>query len=226
MNDAGPTPAAAPRRGSLIVISAPSGTGKSSLVKRLLAAAPDIVFSVSATTRPPRPGEKDGVDYHFVDRAGFERLIARDELLEHADVHGNLYGTLRAPADRERAAGRDVLLDIDVQGAGQVLAADRGAHLVFIVPPTRDELERRLRSRGLDAPDIIAKRMRNAAGEMAEIHRFHRVVVNDDLERASGDLVTIVLARRLTPDAQSPRIDSILATFGLPPMASGGGGGE
>lgn len=218
MSESRCTTSPAPRRGSLIVISAPSGTGKSSLVKRLIASVPDIVFSVSATTRDPRPGERDGEDYHFMDRARFEALMARGELLEHAEVHGNLYGTLRAPTDRERAAGRDVLLDIDVQGAGLVLAADRGAHLVFLAPPSRDELERRIRSRGLDAPDIIATRMRNAAGEMAEIGRFHHVVVNDQLDVAARELATIVLAGRLTPEAQAPRIDSVLATFGLSPM--------
>ena len=223
MNEPVSASAPAPRRGSLIVISAPSGTGKSSLVKRLLGSVPDIVFSVSATTRDARPGERDGVDYHFMDRARFEELIRRGELLEHADVHGNLYGTLRAPADRERAAGLDVLLDIDVQGAAQVLAADHCAHLIFIVPPSRDELERRIRSRGLDAPEIIEKRMHNATGEMGQIRGFHRVVVNDDLDRAVSDLATIVLARRLTPDAQRPRIDSILATFGLPPLGDRAG---
>jgi guanylate kinase len=217
LNEQGQAHAPPLRRGSLIVISAPSGTGKSSLVKRLVASVRDIVFSVSATTRSPRSGEADGTDYHFMDRARFESLIARGELLEHAEVHGNLYGTLRAPVDRERAAGRDVLLDIDVQGAAQVLAADRGAHLVFIAPPSRDELERRIRSRGLDAPEVIAARLVNAAGEMKEIDRFHRVVINDDLDRAVTEIETIVLARRLTPDAQRPRISSILATFGLPP---------
>ena len=210
MSDSG-----ARRHGSLIVISAPSGTGKSSLVKRLLAAVPDIVFSVSATTRAPRAGEVDGREYHFLDRPAFEALIAKGELLEHAHVHGNLYGTPRGPVEHDRDAGRDVLLDIDVQGARQVVGSDPGAHLVFVAPPSRQELERRIRSRGLDPADAIERRMKNAAGEMAEMRRFHRVIVNDDLDRAAAELATVVLARRLTPDAQRARLSEILATFGV-----------
>lgn len=205
-------------RGSLIVISAPSGTGKSSLVRRLLAADARVRFSVSATTRPARAGERDGVDYHFLGRETFEARVAAGEFLEHAEVHGNLYGTLRATVNEARDAGLDVLLDIDVQGARLVAAADPSAHLVFIAPPSRDELERRLRSRGLDAPESVEKRLRNAVGEMAELHRFDSVCVNDRIEDALADLLAILRAQRLSAPAQRARLDAILGSFGLPAL--------
>jgi guanylate kinase len=209
--------------GNLIVLSAPSGTGKSSLVKRLVRRVPGLVFSISATTRAPREGERDGVDYHFVDVARFGEMQERGDLLEHAEVHGNMYGTPREPTERERAAGRDVLLEIDVQGARSVLAADPAARLVFILPPSRQELEARIRRRGLDSAESIERRLRNAVQEVAEAGRFHHVVINQDIEEAADALVSIVTALRHTPAAQRRRIDAVLESFALPPLERGEG---
>lgn len=204
------------RGGSLVVVSAPSGTGKSSLVRRVLALDSRVKFSISATTRAPRNGETADVDYHFLDRATFETCIAAGDFLEHAEVHGNLYGTLRATVDDMRAAGRDVLLDIDVQGARLVAAADPSAHLVFIAPPSRAELERRIRGRGLDAADVIERRLVNAVGEMAALHHFDSVVINDNLDDAARDLLAVMTAGRLSPLAQRVRLDTVVGSFGLP----------
>jgi guanylate kinase len=197
------------------VLSAPSGAGKSSIVKRVMARVPDLVFSVSATTRTPRAGERDGVDYTFMDRARFEEAIRRGELLEHAEVHGNLYGTPGRAVDAALARGEDVLLDIDVQGAGQVRASRPDATLVFILPPSRAELERRLRGRGLDAEATIALRLRNATREVAEVGAFDHVIVNEDLDAAASELEAVVRALRTRRCCNGERVRHVASTFGV-----------
>lgn len=183
------------RSGELFIISAPSGTGKTTLVKRLVGTVPDVVFSVSHTTRPRRPGEVEGSDYFFVDRTSFEQMVARGEFLEYAEVFGNLYGTARAAVADPMARGKSVLLDIDWQGARMVREAMPQARSIFILPPSRGELERRLRDRGQDSDEVIARRMRDAAAEMSHHDEYDYIVVNDDLESALADLGAIVQNR-------------------------------
>jgi guanylate kinase len=190
----------ASRRGDLIVIAGPSGVGKGSVVRRLLARDPQgLVLSVSATTREPRPGERDGGDYRFVDEATFEELIASGALLEWATVFGDRYGT---PADRveaARAAGRDVILEIDVQGARQIRERVPDAILVFLAPPSLAELERRLRSRGTESEERIDRRLATAEAELRQAPMFDHVVVNEDLETASSQVAAIIDASRRDP---------------------------
>lgn len=184
-----------PGRGRLFVISAPSGAGKTSLtraaIERLAATGRAPRFSVSYTTRAPRAGERDGVDYHFVDEAEFGRLIAADEFLEHAWVFDRHYGTGRTETERLLAAGEDVVLDIDWQGAQQVRAASDDVVSVFIMPPSLDELERRLRERALDDEDTIRRRLDEAEEEIAHSGEFDHVVVNDDFDGALTRLLEI-----------------------------------
>ncbi len=207
-------------RGTLVVISAPSGTGKSTLVRRLIESEPRLVMSVSATTRAPRTGERDGLDYHFLEREAFVAKRDAGEFLEHAEVHGNLYGTLRGPVAAELAAGRDVLLEIDVQGARQVRASSAGARFIFVLPPSRKELERRLRSRGLDAEDVIARRLLNASGEVAAAMEYDHVVVNQDLAEAHAALRSILASYRQSAESMREIVRSVLETFGDgPPWA-------
>ncbi|UCF66324.1 MAG: guanylate kinase [Acidobacteriota bacterium] len=181
---------------SVIVVAAPSGAGKTTLVRRLLAHFEQLVFSVSWTTRPPRAGERAGIDYHFADRASFKRMIDAGEFLEWAEVHGALYGTARRDVEQQIARGADVLLDIDVQGAAQIRASRLPAVSVFIMPPSHEVLARRLRARGTDDERTIDKRLRNAAREVAEYIHFDHVVINDELERAFDELCGIVHAQR------------------------------
>ncbi len=186
-----------PDPGLLLVMTGPSGAGKTTLSRRVMAEQPDVTFSVSYTTRPARTGEVDGVDYHFVAAEEFERRLADREFLEHARVHGNLYGT-HGPQVRDRVgAGGVVLLDIDVQGARQVRASGIDAVFLFVLPPSQAELERRLNQRGTDSADVIARRLGIAQREMAEAPWFHYLVVNDDLERATGDFLAVVRAERV-----------------------------
>lgn len=187
----------------VVVMSAPSGAGKSTLCDRLLAEFPQLSYSISCTTRAPRGAELDGVDYHFLSVDEFLRRIDQGDFLEHADVHGNHYGTLRETVRQGLSAGRSVLMDIDVVGAGQIrenvalLPADnplRAGFLdIFVEPPSMQELRRRLKGRGEDAAEVIDKRMANAAGEMARKHEFAYRVVNDDLERAYAQLRGILV---------------------------------
>lgn len=180
------------KTGKLLVISAPSGAGKTTLVKRLLARMPGLYYSVSLTTRGPRPGESEGVDYHFVSREEFQEKIAAGHLAEWAEVHGNFYGTdatlLRAAMDR----GRSVILDIDVKGARQIKERFPDAATLFIAPPSMEELKRRLVRRGTDDPATIRKRLTNAEWEMAQQGEYQRVIVNDDLDAATEELVKAV----------------------------------
>lgn len=204
----------AARRGSVIVISAPSGAGKSTLVKRLLAGCPGLMFSVSHTTRRPRAGERNGREYFFVSAARFGEMIARHELVEWAEVHGYLYGTSRAELGAAEATGRDILLDIDVQGHRQIKQRLPEAVSVFVLPPSFEELERRLRRRHSDAPEVIAKRLADARQEVAQWSEFDYLVVNDRLPAATAALRSVVEAARLRRMCQQDRARKISETFG------------
>ncbi|HVX04611.1 MAG TPA: guanylate kinase [Rhodanobacteraceae bacterium] len=183
-------------RGILFIVAAPSGAGKSTLVNALLAREPGIALSISHTTRAPRPGDVDGVQYHFVDRAKFEAMVARGDFLEHADVFGNYYGTSRGAVEPTLKAGRDVLLEIDWQGAEQVRRAMPGCVSIFILPPSRAELERRLRARATDSESTIEKRLAASREEIAHAGEFDCIVVNDHFEDAVAALQAIVHAAR------------------------------
>lgn len=180
------------RRGRLFVIAAPSGAGKTSLVRGLMDREPGLRFSISYTTRYQRPNEVHGKDYFFVDRDEFGRMVARGAFLEHARVFDNYYGTARQQVEESLAAGQDLILEIDWQGAGQIRAAMPECVSIFILPPSRAELERRLRGRGTDAEDVIRRRLADAAADMTHWREFDYVVVNDDFEAALGELQAIV----------------------------------
>ena len=197
--------------GSLFIVAAPSGGGKTSLVKALLAREPQIALSVSYTSRAPRPGEVDGVHYHFVSRETFEAMIARGEFFEHFVVHGDLKGTARTAVEPLLAAGRDVLLEIDWQGARKVREQVPGCVGVFILPPSRAELERRLRHRAQDSEDTIRRRLANSVEEMRHAGEFDYVIVNDVFEQALEDLVAIVRSQRLRHAVQRERLEPLLA---------------
>ncbi len=182
--------------GTLFIVAAPSGAGKSTLVNALLAREPGIALSISHTTRTPRPGDVDGVQYHFVDRATFEAMVARGEFLEHADVFGNYYGTSRGAVEPILEAGRDVLLEIDWQGAEQVRRAMPACVSIFILPPSRTELERRLRARATDSESTIEKRLAASREEIAHAGEFDCVIVNDRFADAVAALQAIVHAAR------------------------------
>ncbi len=186
-----PHPQSGPRRGRLFVIAAPSGAGKTSLVRALLEREPGLRFSISYTTRARRPNELHGRDYFFVTRGEFDRMAADGGFLEHATVFDNSYGTAKAQVEQSLAAGQDLILEIDWQGAAQVRSAMPECVSVFILPPSRAELERRLRGRGTDAEDVIQRRLRDAASDMAHWREFDYVVVNDDFEQALGELQEI-----------------------------------
>ena len=186
------------RRGLLFVLSSPSGAGKSTICRHLRAANPDLSMSVSATTRPPRPGEVDGREYHFVDPGRFDRMVTNGEFLEHATVFSNRYGTPRAPVIAELQAGRDVLFDIDWQGTQQLNeTAESDLVRVFILPPSATELERRLRGRAQDSAEVIAQRMAKANDEMSHWAEYDYVIVNDNLETSADRVQAILQAERL-----------------------------
>jgi guanylate kinase len=195
MSDAYPTHGSSPL---FLVLSGPSGSGKSTLMNAFMGRRTDFVRCLSVTTRPPRGSERNGVDYHFVDEAEFMRRVASGAMLEHAQVFGkHRYGTLRSVVEGHLAAGRGVIKDMDVQGAAQVRSTFPGAVHIFVVPPTRDDIERRLRGRGTDAPEVIARRLDEADRELARWRDYDYLVVNDVVERAVGDLEAIVVAERL-----------------------------
>jgi guanylate kinase len=182
--------------GTLYIVAAPSGAGKTSLTRALLEREPNIALSVSYTSRAPRPNEIDGVHYHFVSRAEFEAMIERGEFFEHAVVHGDLKGTARGPVERTLATGKDVLLEIDWQGANQVRQKMSDTVSIFILPPSRVELERRLRSRASDSEDTIVRRLADARRDLEHAGDFDYIVVNDDFESALDEICAIVEQRR------------------------------
>ncbi len=201
--------------GTLYVISAPSGAGKTSLVKALVDSTADIVVSVSHTTRAPRPGEQDGVHYHFVDLDTFDAMAGDGAFLEHAEVFGNRYGTSRSATLDLVAQGIDVILEIDWQGARNVRAQIPTAVGIFVLPPSRQTLEQRLRGRGQDSEDIIQRRMAQALSELSHYNEFDYLLVNDDFERALAELRAIVTTWRLRAESQhqrlAPLVQSLLA---------------
>jgi guanylate kinase len=204
-----------PGRGDLFIVSSPSGGGKTTLIRRLLENPPGepLHFSVSHTTRSMRKGEQEGREYHFVTAEVFQRMVQRDEFLEHNEVHGHIYGTSRAEVLPHLAAGEDVVLDIDVQGARDIRLAYPGAVAIFIVPSSPAELETRLVARGLDGEESVRKRLISAAKEVQQVEEFQYVIVNDDLNRASLELESVVRARRLTPARQAARLERIRKEF-------------
>jgi guanylate kinase len=192
------------RRGLLIILSSPSGAGKSTLARRLMAWDATLSFSVSATTRPPRPGEVDGQHYHFVSRERFQAMVAAGEMLEHAEVFGHLYGSPLAPTEAALAQGRDVLFDVDWQGGQQIRRSKlaRDTVSVFILPPSIAELERRLRARAQDSDEVIARRMAQARAEISHWGEYDYVIINRDLDVAEAELRTILTAERARADRQ------------------------
>ena len=203
-------------RGNLFVISAPSGAGKSTILKKLLAAVDNLAFSVSHTTRNPRPGERDGREYHFVDRATFEGMREKQAFLEWAEVHGNLYGTSRAAIEAQQAKGIDVFLDIDVQGAKQLRDGGHpGAIFLFITPPSLTELEKRLRGRGTDPEETVQLRLNNARREMEDADRYDYLVINDQLAEAVEVLRAVVIAERCKARRNPDGLPLDLAALGF-----------
>ena len=199
------------RRGLLLVISSPSGAGKTSLSRRLIADHPDLTLSISVTTRPPRPGERDGREYHFATHPAFQRLVDADAFLEWAEVHEHRYGTPRAPIMAALAEGSDILFDIDWQGAASIAAkAPADTVSVFILPPSMAELAARLHSRAQDAEDVIARRLGRAKGEIARWADYDYVILNDDFQRAYAELDSIYRSERLRR-ARNPWIKPVVA---------------
>jgi guanylate kinase len=191
--------------GTLFIVTAPSGAGKTTLVRGLLARDPVVSLSVSYTTRPPREGEQEGKDYHFVDVSTFKSLRDRGEFLEWAEVHGNYYATSKVWIREQMALDRDILLEIDWQGAQQVRRSFPDAVGVFILPPSVEELEHRLRGRGTDSDEVIARRLLGARGEMRHVGEFEYVILNNELREAIDDLVAVVRAARLRHAQQRGR---------------------
>ena len=204
-----------PSAGSVLIVAAPSGAGKSSLVNALLAQEPGIVLSVSFTTRAPRPGEQDGREYFFVSEAEFREREARAEFLESAQVHGNFYGTSKRLIEEHTHAGRDVLLEIDWQGAQQVRRQFPDAVGIFILPPSIAALEQRLKHRAQDSDEVIARRVQNAAGEIAHAVEFDYVIINENFDAALSQLVGIARASRCRIGQQAARFGDLFAGFGI-----------
>ncbi|CAM8646771.1 Gmk Guanylate kinase [Paracoccaceae bacterium] len=193
-----------PRRGLLLILSSPSGAGKSTLARRLMEWDPSLRFSVSATTRAPRPGEVDGREYYFKSRTDFEAMVAAGEMLEHAEVFGNFYGSPKGPVEAAMTEGRDTLFDIDWQGGQQIRNSSLGRDVVsvFVLPPSIAELERRLRGRAQDSDEVIAGRMAKSQSEISHWAEYDYVIVNNDIDIAFNDLLTILQAERMRRDRQ------------------------
>ena len=202
--------------GTLYIISAPSGAGKTSLVKAMLGELEGAAVSVSHTTRAMRPGEQNGVDYHFIDKAKFEAMVAEGAFLEHAQVFDNYYGTSKASVQAQLAAGQDVILEIDWQGARQVRDWQPEAVSIFVLPPSRETLEERLRGRGTDSEDIIQRRMRDAVSEMSHYPEYDYLVINDRFDTALVELKAILLAQRQRLALQQARHPGLLEALLAP----------
>ena|SRR5437870_1956601 len=200
-------------RGLLIVVSSPSGGGKGTLIDRVLQTVPDVSYSVSYTTRAPRAGEQNAREYFFVSKPAFEEMIQRGEFLEWANVYGYLYGTHRDQVDRERAAGKDIILEIDVQGAESIRGLITEAITIFILPPSFDKLRARLTARGTDSPIDLERRLRGAPAEVKQYRNFQYVILNDDINRASAQLASIVYAERAKRERQETILKDALADF-------------
>jgi guanylate kinase len=198
---------------TVFIISAPSGSGKSTLVGELMKRVPDLSFSVSYTTRRPRGQEQDGNEYHFITRAEFERRLANDEFLESAEVFDNYYGTHRSELDKAKAAGADLVLDIDVQGARQLRGRISEAVSIFILPPSRQVLEERLRSRSQDSESVIERRLKEAAEEIRNYSQYDYLLVNREVQASTDTLVAIVRSVRSRRDRMEQQIRPILETF-------------
>jgi len=211
-----PAPHPAPTGRQVFMVVAPSGAGKSSLVNALLANDAAISLSVSFTTRPPRPGETNGREYHFVDRAEFERRRGLGEFLESAEVHGNFYATSRAEIAHRLGSGTDVLLEIDWQGARQVKAHFPGAVGIFVLPPSIDALDERLHKRGQDSASVIKRRLLAAGSEIARAPESDYIIINQDFEVALAQLKAVITATRLRYDAQAVRHHDLFAQLGIP----------
>ncbi|WP_272700539.1 guanylate kinase [Desulfovibrio sp. Fe33] len=201
------------RLGQVLVVCAPSGTGKSTLISMLRKEYPDFGFSVSYTTRAPRGEEQDGREYHFVSRDTFVAMRSRGAFCEWAEVHGNFYGTATKPVEEMLHQGQDVLFDIDVQGAKQLRKTFYKGTFVFLLPPSREELVRRLKGRGTDSEESIAKRLANAAGELAQAEWFDYWVVNESLEEAYDELKAVYLAGKCKPSLRPGILDNIMKTW-------------
>jgi guanylate kinase len=201
-------------RGNLYIVSAPSGSGKTTLLQHLLRSFNDLKFSVSHTTRPPRQGERDGVDYYFTDRPAFLSMADRGEFLEWAEFNGQLYGTTRAFVNDHLDAGKDVILDIDVQGARQVKEKVESATAIFVLPPSFEELKRRLQARMLEPDDVIRRRLEIAKSEILFYRDYDYIIINDILENSIRLLECIVRSGAAIPRRQQGRIEKIIASFG------------
>jgi guanylate kinase len=201
-------------RGNLYIVSAPSGSGKTTLLQHLLRSFDDLKFSVSHTTRAPRQGEKEAVDYYFTDRTTFMRMVDRGEFLEWAEFNGQLYGTTRAFVEEQIGAGRDVILDIDVQGAKQVKNTIRDATAIFVLPPSFEELKRRLTDRMLESDDVIRRRLEIAKREILYYRDYDYIIINDILENSIRLLESIIRSGTAKPRRQQSRIEEIIASFG------------
>lgn len=195
------------RKGMLLVISGPSGTGKGTLIERLMKEDPTLVFSVSATTRAPRPGEIDGVHYHFVTNERYDELVAENAFVEYANVHGNRYGTLRSEVYERLERGENVVLDIDVQGALNVIASEKEKVSIFILPPSMQELRSRLTGRGTETEEAIERRLHNAVWEISQKDKYQYKVINDDLESCLHTLQAIIEAEKHSSIYYSVDID-------------------
>jgi guanylate kinase len=201
------------QRGVLYVVSAPSGGGKGTLIRRVLDVVTDLSYSVSYTTRAPRNGEVNGREYFFVDRGRFEKMIAADEFLEWANVHGHLYGTSRRQVAEETAAGLDIVLEVDVQGAASIKRLGVDAVSIFILPPSLETLRERLVARGTDSSEELAVRLRNAPEELSQYATFDYVIVNDQIDRAAAQLAAIVSAERARRSRQEILVNEVIQKF-------------
>jgi len=201
-------------RGNLYIVSAPSGSGKTTLLQHLLRSFKDLKFSISHTTRLPRQGERDAVDYYFTDKTAFQGMVDRGEFLEWAEFNGQLYGTTQAFVEEEISRGKDVILDIDVQGARQVKKKVEGARAIFVLPPSYEELQRRLKSRMLEPDDVIRRRLDIAKREILFYRDYDYIIINDVLENSIQLLECIVRSGSAVPQHQQDRIEKIIASFG------------